>query len=100
MAEAVTTRLPRELLREIERLAKRERIDRSAEMRQLIELGLFEKKKKLLLEDYRSGKISLPEFARELKITLWEAVEILKKERVLAQYDISDFRRDLEALGI
>ena len=98
MTDAVTTRLPDELLCEIERFAKTDRIDRSAEVRRLLELGIYERKKKELIERYRSNKISAEGVAKELGITIWEVLDIFKEEKVQSQYDEKDFLRDLEAL--
>lgn len=100
MGEAVTTRLPKDILKEIEALAREDKTDRSTEVRRLLEAGIFEKKKALLIEGYKKGKVSLPEVAKGLKITIWDAIELFKKEKVVAQYDMEDFRRDLEALGL
>ncbi|MEE8400889.1 MAG: UPF0175 family protein [Candidatus Hydrothermarchaeaceae archaeon] len=100
MAEAVTTRLPKDILREIEALAKIEHADRSTEVRRLLEIGLFERKKKLAIEKYEKGEITLPEAAKELKISIWQAIELFKKEKVEAQYDAEDFKRDLVEMNI
>jgi predicted HTH domain antitoxin len=100
MAEAVTTRLPEDILREIEALAKIDQADRSTEVRRLLEIGLLERKKRLAIEKYEKGESTLPEVAKELKISIWQAIELFKKEKVEAQYDAEDFKRDLEEMGI
>lgn len=100
MSKAVTTRLPRDILKDIETLAKIDQADRSTEVRRLLEMGLLERKKKLAIEKYEKGEITLPEVAKELKISLWQAIELFKKEKVEAQYDAEDFKRDLEEMKI
>ena len=99
MQEAVTTRLPMDLLSDIERFAKIDHVDRSAEMRRLLEMGLCERKKKAIVESFRAGKISTEKAAEELDVTLWEILEIFKKEKVDSQYEIEAFLRDIEAMG-
>lgn len=100
IAEAVTARLPKSVVEEIEKLAKIDQTDRSTEIRLLLEIGLFEKKKKLAVERYKNGKTTIPEAARELNVTIWEMIEIFKDEKVEAQYDIEDLRRDLEEMKL
>lgn len=99
MQEAVTTRLPKDLLSDIEKFAKIDHVDRSAEMRRLLEMGLCERKKKAIVERFRAGKISAEKAAEELGVTLWEMLDIFKKEKIEAQYDVEDFMRDIEAIG-
>lgn len=99
MQQTVTTRIPIETLKEIERLAKSDNIDRSAEVRQLLEVGIFEKKQDEVIERYRQGKISTSRGAKELGITIWEMEEILDSEHIEAQYGSKDLKHDLEESG-
>jgi len=96
MQQTVTTRIPIETLKEIERLAKRDNVDRSAEVRQLLEVGIFEKKRGEVIERYRQGKISTSRGAKELGITIWEMEEILDSEHIEAQYGPKDLKHDME----
>ncbi|MEM2996731.1 MAG: ribbon-helix-helix protein, CopG family, partial [Candidatus Bathyarchaeia archaeon] len=57
--EAVTTRLPREMLREVERLAEKEKVDRSELIRRLLDFALRQKRVDEALEAYRDGSVTL-----------------------------------------
>ena len=96
--EAITTRIPGDTARAIEKFAEIDQTDRSTEIRRLLEMGLFERAKKEVIEKYKVSKISTEGAARELGITIWEVLEMFKKEKVEAQYDMEDFERDINAI--
>jgi len=91
----VSTRIPKEILCELEKLAEADQTDRSTEMRKLLELGIKERKRKDVLDRYRRSLITTERAAEELGISIWEMLEIMKKEKLEVQYDEEDFLRDL-----
>lgn len=52
-----------------------------------------------VIEAYRYGKISLDSVARMLGMEdRWDAVEFLSEKGVYPNYDIEDFKKDVETL--
>ncbi len=99
MQDAVTIRLPSNILSGIEKFAQIDKVDRSAEVRKLLEIGIYERKKRDVIDKYRSGKITVEKAAMELGITIWEALDLFKRKKVEIQYDEEDFVRDIEAMS-
>ena len=97
MQIAVTTRLPKQLISEVERFADIDHVDRSAEIRKLLEVGLFERKKRDVLEKYSRGKITTEKAAGELGISVWEMLDLLTEEKLSVQYDLEDFLKDIQS---
>lgn len=85
-------RLPEDLLRAIRYLAKRERLDESTVIRQLIALGTAEYAVRL----YREGKITLNEAAGLASVTPREMIEILLDHGVKGNVTLSQTRKALE----
>lgn len=98
MAKLISLRVPTELLRELGQLAKDEMKDRSEFTRELLVLGLKEKRLQRSLESYTKGKATLWKASRLAGISLWEMMSILKARKVPAQYGLREMEEDLKAL--
>ncbi len=93
-SEVVTVRLPRELRREIEELAKVEGKERSEIIRELLIRALREKKIEKAIELYSKGKVTLWKAARIAGISLWEMIEELQKHKITVPYGIEELEED------
>ncbi|MGH3545208.1 MAG: UPF0175 family protein [Mycobacteriales bacterium] len=72
--------------------------DRSTVLRQLVDFALRELQKREALGAYRSGRVTLREFARTLNLPIWEAHDLLRAEGVpVAHGERSETRVDLDA---
>ena len=85
-------RLPEDLLRSVRYLARRERLDESTAIRQLIALGSAEYAVRL----YREGKITLNEAAELASATPREMIEILLDHGVRGNVTVSQARKALQ----
>ncbi|MBI2045301.1 UPF0175 family protein [Candidatus Pacearchaeota archaeon] len=94
----MTFRLPAEVDKEVEKLAFLEDTDKSKLIRELIILGVKEKKLKEALRLYVQGKITLWKAARISGVSLWEMTEIAKEKKIPAQYGERELKEDLKAL--
>jgi predicted HTH domain antitoxin len=94
--EAVTARLPREMLREVERLAASESVDRSELIRRLLDFALRQKKIEEALQSYREGKVTLWKAAEMAGVSLREMMGLVKEKKILVSYTLDDLRRDIE----
>ncbi|MDA2926856.1 UPF0175 family protein [Acidobacteria bacterium AH-259-G07] len=91
----VGTRLPQELVRELELIEKVEQSDRSATVRKLLYRAVGEWKKDYYARQYGEGKMTLARAAREAGISLWEMMDYMRQRKIAAQYDFEDFRKDM-----
>lgn len=85
-------RIPDDLLKSVRYLAKRERLDESTAIRQLISLGTTEYAVRL----YREGKITLNEAAEIAHATPREMIEILLEHGVRGNVTLSQARKALD----
>lgn len=100
MSEKLTTiRLSTELDQEIEKLARLKDTDKSKLIRDLLVLGIKEKKLQYLLSLYSKGKISKAKAARLLGISLWEIMEIIAERKIAMPYGIRELEEDIKGLN-
>ena len=91
-------RLPLEIDKEIEIMASLEDSDKSKLMRELIILGLKEKKIKESVKLYSEGKITLWKAAALSDVSLWKMLEIIKERKVSLQYGERELAEDFKAI--
>lgn len=94
--ETVTARLPRKTLKEIERLAEKEKVDRSELIRRLLDAALQERRIDEALQSYRDGKVTLWKAAEMAGFSLRAMMELTKEKKIPVPYTIEDLERDLE----
>lgn len=85
-------RIPDDLLKSVRYLARREQIDESTAMRQLLSLGTTEYAVRL----YREGKITLNEAADLARATPREMIEALLEHGVKGNVTVGQARKALE----
>lgn len=94
--KAVTARLPREMLREVERLAKKMKVDRSELIRRLLDFALQQKRIEEAVRAYQEGKVTLWKAAEMAGLSLREMMELARVKKIAVSYTIDDLRRDVE----
>jgi len=99
MAQTVSVRLSEDTLKEVDRLAERLKTDRSEALRRFIERGLRAAQIDMALELLRKGKISIGRAAEMSDVTLYEMIDLAKREHVPSGYTPEDLERDLRTLG-
>lgn len=90
----MSLRLGEEIIRRIRALSKKEKKDKSAVARELIEYGLRYRMVKL----YREGKASLGTVAKALDCSLSEALDLLAEFGVQAPIDYDDYLAGYQSL--
>lgn len=99
MKEKLTSfRLPIEIDKEIEKLASLEDTDKSKLMRELLVMGIKEKRLQEALKLYQEGKITLWKAAQIADVSLWKMMEIIKERKITLQYSERELKEDLKAL--
>jgi predicted HTH domain antitoxin len=74
--------MDQDLLRRLDAYARDHYEDRSTALRQLVDFALREIRKRDALQAYRSGRVTLREFARALGLNVWAAHDLLRVEGV------------------
>lgn len=96
--QMVGTRLPLELVRELELIENVEQSDRSTTVRRLLSKAIRQWKLEHYVRLYGDGKLTLARAARDAGVSLWELMDYARARRVPAQYDLEDLKRDLETI--
>lgn len=98
MSEAIGIRLPKEILKVIQKLSKEELEDRSTIIRKLVMIGYKDFIKKKAAENYIKGKITISEAAHQAELTIWEIEKYLIEQGYVSYYSIEDFEKELKLL--
>lgn len=94
--EAVTARLPRDTLRELEVLAEKMRVDRSELIRRLLDSALKEKKVEEAVRALREERVTLWKAAEMAGLSLREMMDLAREKKIPLSYTLEDLRRDIE----
>jgi len=94
----VGARVDEEFLKKLEGVAAEMKTDRSEVVRRLLDRGLkaYEKEKALAL--LREGKVTVWRAAEMCGISLFEMMELVKRERIQVSYSTEELKKDVEFL--
>lgn len=95
MTATLTTRASDKLARDVEELAEKEQLDKSAMIRRLLADAVEMKKREEAIELYKAGKTSLRGAAKIAKISLWEMIDLVSKEGLYLDYGKEELAEDL-----
>lgn len=96
--QMVGTRLPLELVQELELIEDVEQSDRSTTVRRLLASAIQQWKLEHYVRLYGDGKLTLARAAREAGVSLWEMIDYARAKKVPAQYDLEDLQQDLQTI--
>jgi predicted HTH domain antitoxin len=96
--QAVASRLPLELLKDLEMIEAQEQADRSTVVRKLLKKAVGDWKREHYAQLYGEGKISLARAAREASVSLWEMMDYVRQRKITAQYDLEELRKDIQGI--
>ncbi len=94
----VGTRLPQELVRELQFIEEVEQSDRSTTVRRLLARAIQQWKLEHYVRLYGDGKLTLARAAQETGVSLWEMIDYARARKVTTQYDIDDLLHDVETI--
>ena len=94
----VGTRLPLDLVRELELIENVEQADRSTTVRRLLSRAIQQWKLEHYVRLYGDGKLTLARAAREAGVSLWEMMDYARARKVPVQYDLEDLQRDVRTI--
>lgn len=98
MTKIITTRLDEATIRRLEQAVHKVQTDKATFVRILIIKALKGLEMEDALSQYQKGEISLGKMAELLHMTKWDAIDLLKKERIPLQIDEEDIRAELSTL--
>ncbi|MBI4257857.1 MAG: UPF0175 family protein [Thaumarchaeota archaeon] len=83
----LTGRVDQKQIQLLEKISKEEKIDRSAALRKVLDIGIREYMKRKAVEDYRKGRISVGRAAEEAEVSIAEFYNILEGEGIPIKVD-------------
>ena len=98
MGQTVTSRLPDDMVKDIERIAEIESLDKSSVIRRLLNNAIAIWKLEYSLKLYQKGEISLGKAAELSKLSIWEFLEKLSERKIPLNYSLEDLQNDLETV--
>ncbi len=98
MAVTVTTRIDEKLAKTIDKIAKTEGMDRSTVIRRFLSSAVKEWLIEQSLVMYAAGKLTLWQAAHRCGLSLWEAVEEVRRREVRLPYSLEELKEDLKGL--
>ncbi len=98
MTTTISTRLPSKVVKEIEKYAKEEDLDKSTFVKRLLHKSLKEYKVEYAFRLYKEGEVSLWKAAKLADKSLWDMVELMKKYDAYLNYGVDDLKEDLKGL--
>ena len=97
--QMVGTRLPEQLVRDLEIIEQEEQADRSTTVRKLLYKAIGTWKLDHYAKLYGEGKMTLARAAREADVSIWQMMDHVRQQKVVAQYDLDDLGRDVETIA-
>ena len=94
----VGARLPKDLVRDLERIERLEQTDRSTTVRKLLAGAIQRWNLEYYAKRYGQGTMSMARAARQSGVSLWEFQQYVRDQRIPAQYDRDEFEHDLKTL--
>lgn len=96
--QMVGSRLPPELMRDLDLIQSVEQTDRSAVVRKLLSRAAKEWKLEYYAKQYGEGRISTERAAYEAGVSVWEMMDYLSQKKIPAQYDLEDLEHDIKVI--
>jgi len=95
--QVVAARLPRDVARDIERIASEEKLDKSSVIARATDLYIRHWKLERALKLYEDGKVTAFKAAWLADRSLWEFLDELEKRKIPLRSSAEEFIADLEA---
>ncbi|MBI4544489.1 MAG: UPF0175 family protein [Gemmatimonadetes bacterium] len=92
---AVASRLPEDLVRDLELVEQVEQTDRATAIRKLLATALEEWKLNFYARKYGEGELTLGKASEEARVSLWRMLDYLRRKKIAPQYDLEDLGRDI-----
>lgn len=97
--EIISTRLPKQQIKDIDKYAKEEALDRSTFVKKLVSNSLDEYRIAYAFKLYQEGKISFGKAAQLANRTYWDMLDLMKKYNVTLNYNVEDLKADFKTIS-
>jgi predicted HTH domain antitoxin len=94
--QMIASRVPSDLVAELQRIEEVEHVDRSTAVRRLLYSAIREWKMEYATRLYRENRVTLGRAAADAGVSVREMMEYLRQKKVPGQYDLEDFEQDLK----
>jgi predicted HTH domain antitoxin len=88
----LTGRVNREQVEMLDRISREEKIDRSAALRKILDIGIKEYMKQKAVEEYRRGRLSVGKAAEKAGVSIAEFYRTLEEEGIPIKIDMVAIR--------
>lgn len=96
MTDTISVRFDKQLQKDLSKIEKKWKTDRSEAIRRLLAKAINEWKIGNCLEDIRENRTSIGKAAEECEISIWEFLDLLKEKNIdWIEYSKEDLERDL-----
>ncbi len=92
------SQLPDDMDKNIEEIAKIEKLDKSSVIKRFLNKGIVQWKEEFALKMYQEGKFSLGKAAQGASMTIWTFLDKLAEKRISLNYSIEDLKNDIETI--
>lgn len=96
MESTITTRITKDMDKDLIIVAKTEYLDKSTVIRRLLAKSLEEWKIEYALKMYKEGKFSTEQTAKFANVSVWRLFDLLKEKKIPLNYDMEELERDLK----
>ena len=93
--QMVGSRLPVELVQDLEMIERVEQTDRSTALRKLLHKAVGDWKREHYARQYGDGCMTLARAAGDANVSLWEMMNYVRQRKIAVQYDLDDLRKDM-----
>ena len=90
MSDVISTRMKKKEIEELNKISKKEHVDRSALMRKFLLKEIKEFKLKEVSEQFRKGIVSLAEASTIANVSIYEMMEYCRKEMIVPPIQTSE----------
>lgn len=96
MSKLISTRVPKEVEKDINQLARDKHIGKTLVLREVILKGLTDLKVEYALDLYQKGKLTLWKASQIAGISLWGMIDTVKERQIAVKYNLEDAKEDIK----
>ncbi len=97
MYENIGARIPREVRKDIEYVAKEEQVDKSKIIRDLLAEAVKKRIIQIALEKYAKREVSIGRAAELARIPIADFMMLLAEQKITINYTLDSLREDIES---
>jgi len=96
LGKTITSRLPDEMVKELEEISKIEKLDKSSIIRRLLNKAFITWKIEHTIKLLKSNEISLGKASEMCNLSIWDFLSKLAEYKIPIHFDIEELKQDLD----